>query len=53
MHEIAKLPQRHLFDTRLFQHGIQILKLNEEQKADNSSEILSTIDGNPRTNSKA
>jgi hypothetical protein len=27
--------------------------LNEEQKADNSSEILSTIDGNPRTNSKA
>lgn len=53
MHEIAKLPQRHLFDTRLFQHSIQILKLNEEQKADNSSEILSTIDGNPRTNSKA
>jgi hypothetical protein len=41
MHEIAKLPQRHLFDTRLFQHGIQILKLNEEQKADNSSKILS------------
>lgn len=52
MHEIAKLPQRHLFDTGLFQHRIQIPKLNEEQKADNPSEILSTIDGNPRTNSK-